>query len=416
VTVVKQPDARAPRVGVRVSQEPREAMAAAKRRGRRRDGGPSQLRGVAKSEQYELAGECLVQRRAELADVCCDSGRRLAICRDLEPDATPRPPASYNAAPKGRGRHAAMVGPRPHAGGPVDAPSVSVVVATVRGWPEVRPALSPIGEQAVEHAAEVVVLDGSGKPAPSRADRFDGLRWVSRPGESVFQLRPLGYHEARGELVLVTEDHCTPAPGWLDGHVRAHREHPEAAVVTGAVENGTGDRALEWAAFYMTHGQILPPIEQTELSAMPGAANLSFKRDALQRISHYGEHGALELLDAAPLTAGGRTIVADDRIRVHHHHSMTLPQESTIEFHNGRTIGGLRRERMERRDWIRLASLGLLPAFRAARTVKRVFSKDTSRATVVASAPLILWLQYCHALGELVGYAAGPGDSPRQLF
>ena len=298
----------------------------------------------------------------------------------------------------------------------MNAPSVSVVVATVRGWPDVRPALGPIGEQAVEHAAEVVVLDGSGKPAPSRADGFEGLRWVSRPGESVFQLRPFGYEEARGDLVLVTEDHCTPEPGWLAGHLRAHREHPEAAVVTGAVENGTGDRTLEWAAFYMTHGQILPPIERTELSAMPGAANLSFKREALDRISRYGAHGALELLDAARLTEGGQTIVADDRIRVQHHHSLSLPRESAIEFHNGWTIGGLRRQRMERRDWIRLAGLGLLPAYRAARTVKRVLGKDTNRATVLTSAPLIFWLQYCHGFGELLGYAVGPGDSPRQLY
>jgi hypothetical protein len=42
------------------------------------------------------------------------------------------------------------------------------------------------------------------------------VRWISRPGESVFQLRSAGYDACRGEIVAVTEDHCRPAADWIE--------------------------------------------------------------------------------------------------------------------------------------------------------------------------------------------------------
>jgi hypothetical protein len=37
-------------------------------------------------------------------------------------------------------------------------------------------------------------------------------------------------------------------------------------------------------------------------------------------------------------------------------------------------------------------------------------------ARMASALPAHLWFQYCAMAGELLGYAAGPGDSPRRLF
>jgi len=41
---------------------------------------------------------------------------------------------------------------------------------------------------------------------------------------------------------------------------------------------------------------------------------------------------------------------------------------------------------------------------------------ELTRDVTTGAPAAIVWLQYCNAAGELLGYATGPGDSPNQLF
>jgi hypothetical protein len=96
-----------------------------------------------------------------------------------------------------------------------DRPRLSVLVATIRGWPDTRLPIDAIRDQVARVGGEIVVVDGSGRPAPGPEVVGPDVRWISRPGESVFQLRSAGYDPCRGEIVAVTEDHCRPAAAWI---------------------------------------------------------------------------------------------------------------------------------------------------------------------------------------------------------
>ncbi|HEV8516275.1 MAG TPA: glycosyltransferase family A protein [Candidatus Limnocylindrales bacterium] len=294
-------------------------------------------------------------------------------------------------------------------------PEVSVVVPSIQGWPAIAQTLEAIRDQADGRPVEVVVVDGSDRPEPPEDARWPGLRWLRAPGRSTYQLRPLGYRATSGSLVAVTEDHCIPAADWIERIVAAHAAYPRAAVVGGAIENASPEQVVARAAFLVTHTRFMPPLPRGPAEHLPGPANLSFKRHVLERIPEHGSLGVVEGFDGAALAAEGEILILDDRIRVGHRHAFDLREESAIQFHDGRTAAGFRRTVMDRRDWLRLAALGLLPFARSLRGATTATRKGVPPRRVAGALPLIVWLQLCHALGELVGYASGPGTSPGKL-
>jgi hypothetical protein len=57
----------------------------------------------------------------------------------------------------------------------------------------------------------------------------------------------------------------------------------------------------------------------------------------------------------------------------------------------------------------------VLPLYRTARTVRIAWGKRVPRSIVLITIPLMAFLHYAQAGGELLGYVAGPGTSPERL-
>jgi hypothetical protein len=296
-----------------------------------------------------------------------------------------------------------------------DRPSLSVMFATIRGWPDARLPIDATRNQVARVGGEIVVVDGSGRPAPTVADVGPDVKWISRPGESVFQMRPAGYEACRAEIIAVTEDHCAPAADWCERILKAHREHPEAIAIGGAVENGTTDRLLDWATFIVTQAPFVGPLANGPAERIVGAASVSYKRAVLDRRPDHGSLGGIELFDTAVMRRPGEVLLNDDSIRVTHHQSMGLAGTSGSQFHNGRAIAGFRRRVMARGDWLRIVGFPVLPLYRTVRSLRIAWGKWIPRPKVVATVPLVAFLHYCQAAGEVIGYAAGPGSSPGKL-
>ena len=146
-----------------------------------------------------------------------------------------------------------------------------------------------------------------------------------------------------------------------------------------------------------------------------GPANLSYKRAALERLPDNGSFGTIEIFDVVTLRRDDEVFLLDDSHPVLHDQSIGFGPTTAIEFHNGRSIGGFARMRMGRRDWLRVAGFPVLPLYRSGRTFRVALTKRVPKATLAASLPFMIWLHYCAGAGELLGYAAGPGDSPRHL-
>jgi len=292
------------------------------------------------------------------------------------------------------------------------------MVPTIRGWPAIQPALERVVGQTVAAGGEVLVIDGSNAAPPNEREMDElgwPVRWASLPGRSVFQLRQAGYRGARGEIVAVTEDHCFVDPDWVARVIAAHARHPDAAAIGGCVRNGTDRKAIDIAAFFLTQGPFMPPLENGITDRISGPANVSYKRHVLDRLSGDDDQGVIDFLEL-PAALAGETLVADDGIGVLHHQSQGFRGTSLAEFDNGRTIAGYRRRSMGSGDWLRIVGAIFLPVYRSARALRIVREKGLPRATIAAALPAHLWLQYCAMAGEVVGYAAGPGASPRRLY
>jgi hypothetical protein len=292
---------------------------------------------------------------------------------------------------------------------------LSIVVATTHSWPEIRECLDSLRDQAAAHGAEILVADGDGAGFPeTEARNHPNVRVFERRGASVFALRALGISRASGHIVAITEDHCRVAPDWCARILDAHQEHPEAAAIGGAVENGATSTRIDWANFALVFSPFMPPIRNGESEQIALQANVSYKSRVIPR--SMGELGMMEFLFNRELRERGERLVADGRILVHHHQSHGFLRTCASHFHNGRSIAGFRLADLTGLE--RLARIGstiILPPFLLYLTLRNVTRKGRLEGAILASAPLLLPLVVCHAAGELVGYVAGPGDSPRRI-
>jgi hypothetical protein len=299
---------------------------------------------------------------------------------------------------------------------------ITALIASIRGWPEAREAVRRINPQVHGAGGEFIVADGSGNEPPTEAEMEElggPINWMSLPGKSVFQLRLAGYRAARGEIVAVTEDHVYVEPDWVERVIDVHRRHPDAGAVGGAVLNHTDEKLVDWAAFFLTQGPFMPPLANGVAERISGPANVSYKKRVLDRLEGDEEQGVIDFLEL-PDALEGEALVADDSIRVRHNQSQGLLRTSLAEFDNGRTIAGYRRRDMTRGDWLRIASAPVLPAYRAVRQMRIVRGKQLqpgmTTSKMAQALPAHIWFQYCAMAGELLGYATGPGDSPKRLY
>jgi hypothetical protein len=295
-------------------------------------------------------------------------------------------------------------------------PRLSVAIATGEGWPYVRDLLTSIRSDVEAAGAEIVIADGSEHPAPNADELGPAVRWIKSEGGTVFKLFAVAIQAARGQVVALTEDHTIPRAGWIPAVIRAHEEHPEAAAIGGAIENGSTFGLIEWASYFTTQGPHMAPLGNQVVPMTTNEANVSYKGDVLANVDPDEGLGFMAILYNRRLAEQGRILRVDDRIVVDHFETIGFRWTTSIHFHNGRTISGFRRERgMNPEDWIRVATSMMLPAWRTLRVMRAGWAKGRLRRELIAAAPFALWLEYVQAVGHLYGYVAGPGGSPDHL-
>jgi hypothetical protein len=290
-------------------------------------------------------------------------------------------------------------------------PPISVTVSTIQGWPEIERELTTVIESVRRAGGELIVTDGSGRAAPSLGEH---VTWASFPGESVFKLRARAYELADGEIVAITEDHVAVPPNWAEQHLDAHRRHPDAVAIGGSVENGATATVMDWAGFLAVQAPIAAPIRTGVARRIAGALNVSYKRTALDRVDDHDGLGVLDTWHQKQLLASSATLRNDDSIRVLHDQPLGFRGMTAIHFHAARTFAGFRRRRFGPIDAVWLLGAPVLPVVRTLRVLVLLVPRGYGR-TLARCTPAILWLFYTQALGHLVGYLLGPGNSPGKL-
>jgi len=294
--------------------------------------------------------------------------------------------------------------------------ALSVVVGSTQPWPALATCLESLHPQAGETGVEILVAAShpQGLP-PDSATRYPHARFEYIPGATIFQLRAALLRRVSGEIVAVTEDHCRVGQDWCRQIIRAHARWPDAAVIGGVVENGATHRIIDWASFFVANGGSLPPVPNGVHRKVALQATVSYKRRVVP--TDYPQWGYMEWMLNQDLRHRGELLVSDDCIRVSHVQSFSLTQACAIHYHDSRSVAAFRSSRiglLERALRLGVAGTVMAPLL-LARSVLPILGKRRHLGWLAASLPPMALLCLCRSVGAFVGFAAGPGDSPRHI-
>jgi hypothetical protein len=297
----------------------------------------------------------------------------------------------------------------PHAG-----LRLSVVVAAWNGREAVERCLRSLGWDAQAADTEVIVVTNfeAGTREMIRA-QFPRVRHLSMPsGTTVPQLRTRGIRHARGEIVALSEDHCTFQANWCSAVKKVH-ELPHAAI-GGAVENASGSRALDWAVYFYDYGKFMLPLEAGVAPALSGN-NVSYKRAVLEEAKTSFRNGFFEPFTHAELARRGHTLFLSPVLVVYNQKHHRTTDAIAQAYHLAREYAGKRVNHANpaTRALFVAGSL-ILPFLLPVRIVFRTLRKHRLIGKLLGSLPFLLLLTSSWSFGEFCGYLAGAGNSVKK--
>jgi len=94
--------------------------------------------------------------------------------------------------------------------------SVSIIIPTFNGASRIGNCLDALLKQRVGQDAEILVVnDGSTDNTADVVARYSGVRLITQSNAGPAAARNRGAQEARGMIILFTDDDCVPKPEWL---------------------------------------------------------------------------------------------------------------------------------------------------------------------------------------------------------
>ncbi len=295
-------------------------------------------------------------------------------------------------------------------------PELSIVVASVSGRPYLDACLEALEQQEDRISAEVIVADGVGASVRDLLrTRHPRVRLLAfDEPKSVPELRAAGIEAARGEIVVITEDHCIPRADWYRAIVAAHDRSAQPAI-GGAVDNAATEHIVDWAVFFCEYSNFMSPVDEGVVHDLPGP-NVSYKRWALEEMTDLLQNGYWETFLHWRLEEKGYELVSDSRIRVLHKKHYRFGEFLAERYHYGRTFAGTRNEFTSRgRRIFHLLGSPALPPILMFRIARRVLRRHHHLAVYVKALPLIASFMFAWAAGEWVGYAFGAGSRSMEL-
>jgi hypothetical protein len=275
--------------------------------------------------------------------------------------------------------------------------------------------LDALRQQEGSPAYEVIVAD-------RRLDRTTGLIRDNYPEvqlllcaaeTSLPKLRARALECARGEYIVVTEDHCVPPKHWLASILEAFDAAPKGTVaVGGPVENGVADSALDWATFLCEYSAFVGPVPNGPAPSLPGM-NIAYRRSALIELGREVLTSGFWETTVHPLfTQKNLLLYQSNSIQISHKKKFSLRLFVHQRFLYSRYYAGLRLSRLTpmARLLVSVLTLGL-PALLLLRIGRNLMAKKRLIPQFARALPYLTVFVVIWACGELVGYVMGPGDA-----
>jgi hypothetical protein len=290
-------------------------------------------------------------------------------------------------------------------------PELSVVVPSVNGWEDLEGCVEALEIDKASVALEVVVVDRLGEPLRKRlGSRFPWVKVVCVDRQATIpEMRVAGIDASTAPAVGIIEDHVLVRPGW--GRAMLDQLAGGARVVGGSIENAATDTVCDWATFLCEYSHCLPPLPDGPAEWLTGN-NVVYARSVLtEQRSVLDEHKWENRLHDA-IKASGTELICRSAIVVDHKKHFTVGSYSVLRYQFSRSYAGARSDgwSLPKRLVFGAASV-LLPPVLFYRTVSRIRAKGKHMDRLVPSLPYIAVFVVVWAVGEAVGYLAGPGDS-----
>lgn len=289
-----------------------------------------------------------------------------------------------------------------------DRPALSVVVASVNGFPYLGRCLDALRRTAPW--AEVVVADWTDEATRTRIrDGWPDVRLLSfDEPTSVPELRAAGIGAATGRHVALIEDHCIVREGWADGIVRWHDDGQQ--VVGGPITNVVWRRIRDRAAFYCEYNGFLLPVETGPSEDLPGM-NVSYDRKAIAAMQDLLDEGRWETMLHPRLRERGFVFWIDPALVIEHAKDFGFLEFASQRYHYARSYAGERNATLGPRRFAFAAGTPLLVPLLLRRILGNVSRSDEDRRGVRTAIPLMVVYLLVWAIGEAVGYLRGGGRS-----
>ena len=282
---------------------------------------------------------------------------------------------------------------------------IVVIVPVRQAQYTLRATLDSLVEQAEALNAHIVVAVCESDPSCAILREIGPhplIQILVAPGRrSVPQLRGEAVAAAialRAEYVVITEDHCTFPPAWLQRLVEAAAPN---AVSGGGVLNGRTSWA-GWAQYFTRYSIFQPPLPAGLAIHLPGN-NACYAGPVLDRYAHLLKDGfwEAEFNAEARKTFAFRIVSGCDVVQYQYRGMFEFV---LLRFRHGRCYGARREDKQ-------LARALLIPAILFWRAARAVFERHRQRVRFLLASPLLLLYFAAWAAGEAWGYRFGAGDS-----
>jgi hypothetical protein len=293
--------------------------------------------------------------------------------------------------------------------------SLSVVLATDK-FETIRDTVAHLRAQTGCAELELVVVTPSAQELELDPEGFAAVRVVEADGDllDVARLRADGVRAASAPAVLFAETHSFPEPTSLAAVIEAHRG--DWAGVGQAIGNGNPDSMLSWTNQYLDYGPWTEPVAGGPVETLP-THNGSFKRelllaggDELPALLRYSD-GIVRLIRSR-----GERCYLEPRARTFHV-NVSRPGSWLVERLNaGQAYAGVRAESWPLwRRAVYVVGSPLIPLVRARRVLRDIRRTGRSAELLPRILPALTVGLVVSALGELAGYAVGPGNAQRRI-
>jgi Glycosyl transferase family 2 len=294
---------------------------------------------------------------------------------------------------------------------------ISVVIAWVNPLELLKYGLDALLHGINRPADEVIVVTRHNDVDQARLrDLYPEVILLSAPEHTpITSLRSLGLKRARGNVVVVTEDHCTPSTDWLAAIERRMLEGYD--IVGGPIENACTGRIRDWAAFLTEYAfAVLPNTSPTEGETksvhLIACNNVAYRRKFISGLCQTLESGRWESFYRSQLNESEAKMIYEPKMMLYHRRPFDFWYFVTQRYHFCRSFAAMRCQMISASQKLKYGvGSTLLPPLLLFRGIRTITRKRRLVGRYLTCLPLIATYFTAGALGEMTGYFLGGGTS-----